>query len=49
MDATTAVVCLAALFAVVIIYALRCKPHVKAGGRYKDGEFYIEASEKRGR
>jgi hypothetical protein len=29
------------------ILALYRRPHVKAGGRYKDGEFFIEVSEPR--
>lgn len=49
MDDSTMVVCLAAmvLLAVVIGFALYFKADVRAGGRYRDGEFYIEAKGRR--
>jgi hypothetical protein len=43
MNTTTAVVCVLAIVAALLAFALYRRPHLKAGGRYKDGEFYIEA------
>ena len=49
MDTTTAGVCLVAMILVagVITFALHRKPYVRAGGRYKNGEFYIEAKDRK--
>ena len=49
MDTTTAVVCVVAMIlaAGVITFALHRKTYVKAGGCYKNGEFYIEAKDRR--
>jgi hypothetical protein len=47
----TAAVCLlvAFTFAGVIVFAIHRKPHVRAGGRFRGGEFYIEATDREGR
>lgn len=49
MDTTTAVVCLVAIvaLAVLIAFAIHRKPYVRAGGRSRYGEFYIEAADQR--
>ena len=49
MSTTTAVVCLVGmvLVAALIGFALYYKGTVKAGGRFKAGEFYIEAQDRK--
>jgi hypothetical protein len=49
MSVTTAIVCLGGmiLLAGLIGFALYYKCDVKAGGRIRDGEFYLEAQERK--
>lgn len=48
MDTTTAVVFIVGLALVtgLIAFALHRKRYVKASGRFKSGEFYIEANDR---
>lgn len=49
MQISTAVVCLGGmiLFCALIAFALYFKADVKAGGKFKGGEFFIEATDKK--
>ena len=46
MNTSTAIVIVAITLAMLLAFALYRRPHVKAGGRYKEGEFFIEVSDR---